>query len=430
MNPLYSYILEVAAGSGILVGTYVLLLEKRASFRICRTYLLVSGLFAAVVPLLDIPVWSAPSAKEVAQAAVGIPAATVLADKGTPVPWPAVIAAVWIAGILFLGSAMLRQFVTVRSLRRKARRTATSGYTIALTHEPTGSFSFLRTIYLREGTPEPQQSHIIAHEASHIFHRHTYERLVMEGLKILFWWNPFVRLTVCKLIEVHEFEADRDVLARGYAPSAYADTIFAQFFGHNPDIANGLHDSLTKKRLLMMTTNSPGRHSLLRLAATLPAIFGVLCAFAFTTRAADLAEPFPASGNPPSTTESPQTMLPSCSDREADPGEPFLVVETMPRFRGGELNDFRNWVQAQLVYPAEARKKRLSGRVIVKFVVEKDGSLTDVKIVESPDEALSNEVIRVLKLSPKWTPGMQRGQNVRVQFTLPIAFSLPQQQQH
>lgn len=287
----------------------------------------------------------------------------------------AIITGVWIAGVLILGSGMYRQILKIQALRRNTLRTIASGYTVILMQQPIGSFSFLRTIYLREGIPEPQRSHIIAHEASH-----TCERLVMEGIKILFWWNPFVRIASRKLIEVHEFEADRDVLRQGYSASAYADTVFAQFFGYNPDIANGLYDSLTKKRFQMMTANSSERHSLFRLAATLPAIAGIVCTFAFTTRAAEPREPLRTPESPVATAAGTETTSPIAGEGQ---DKPFLIVEKMPRFEGGELNDFRNWVQAQVLYPEEALKKQLAGRVTVKFVIETDGSVSDIEIVES-----------------------------------------------
>lgn len=482
MDALYTYLLQVAIGSGTLVGVYILLLEKRVSFRASRTYLLVTTLFAAIIPLIKIPVWSASDAQVAVQIGVGMPTATILADEGAVISWFQIIGTIWVIGTLILSSSMLRQVVKIHALRRSARRTSVSGYTVAYTQEQIGSFSFLRTVYLWDGTPLPQQRHIIAHEASHIRHRHTCERLVMETLKTLLWWNPFVWIASRKLIEVHEFEADRDVLGQGYIASDYADTIFGQIFGYNPDITNGLHDSLTKKRLQMMTTNTKGRHDLLRLAATLPVIVGLLCAFSFTTRAANTTEHsapespetaqkstiqnnqqvtvtrnadgtvslmshstnqnadgtanptytlashvmIPSSSNEAGNSSDMQTYeVTSIQNKDKTDDEPFLVVEQMPRFQDGELNTFRLWVQSQVTYPVEALKQNIQGRVVVSFVIGRNGSLGDIQILQSPDEVLGNEAIRILKTSPKWTPGTQRGETVRVKYTLPIDFRLP-----
>lgn len=103
---------------------------------------------------------------------------------------------------------------------------------------------------------------------------------------------------------------------------------------------------------------------------------------------------------------------------------PFVKVEQMPSFMGGDLMTFRNWAMKQVRYPQVAWENNITGRVLLTFVIERDGSLTNIKILQTPDESLSNEAIRIMKLSPKWTPGMQRGQAVRVKYTLPIDFRL------
>jgi TonB family protein len=102
----------------------------------------------------------------------------------------------------------------------------------------------------------------------------------------------------------------------------------------------------------------------------------------------------------------------------------FIKVESMPTFQGGDLNGYRNWVQSQLQYPAEAKEKGIKGRVIFSFVVEKDGSVSEFKVLNTPDKLLSAEVERVFKLTPKWEPGKQNGNAVRVKFTVPIVFTL------
>ena len=103
---------------------------------------------------------------------------------------------------------------------------------------------------------------------------------------------------------------------------------------------------------------------------------------------------------------------------------PYIKVEKMPTFQGGDLNVFRNWVQSNVKYPQESQEKALQGRVVCSFVVEKDGSLTEFDVLQSPDKSLADEVVRILKTSPKWEPGEQRGEKVRVKYTVPIVFSI------
>lgn len=692
MKALALYALEVLACSGVLLAAYAILLERRVRFGWCRVYLLLSTLLAAVIPLLRIPVWPGPVI-EVAPA-VAVPAADWTAEvvgEATPTLTPETVClAVYLLGAALIAGVMLWQAVRIRRLRRGAEITRTDRFTLVRTPQRIASFSFFRSIYVWDQTPVREMKAIVAHEASHIAHRHSAERIAMECMKAALWWNPFVWITARRLTEAEEFEADSDVLAGGYDIEDYMKTIFRQLFGYSPEIANGLRDSLTKKRFKMMTTKTPGRYALLRLAGTLPALIGLLCAFSFTTRAAEFRTPetveapadtatknvrikvskdgrplsgaiilvagstkgtvTDAEGNasidaqpgatlvisyvgcetekirlsdqpgaeghilalkaetndlapvsvPPggqkasaaeagqggdhrkidiqiqlieikkdnidtsrpatgatikvvgstkgvvandtglaridvaegsvleilypgyqrtwltTNTESyyrialvpedaqtnhPKMRIRSEKGMQAEPlyivdgveqadidnlnanevlsmsvlkdqvstalygprgkngviiittrrsakpvteeatfdpatgaiktadagrDEPFFIAEAMPLFQGGDLNAFRSWTQRQILYPAEAMKQGIEGRVVVTFVVEADGSVDDIRILQSPDQLLTDEARRVIASSPagSWTPGQQRGKNVAVKYTLPVDFRL------
>ncbi len=110
---------------------------------------------------------------------------------------------------------------------------------------------------------------------------------------------------------------------------------------------------------------------------------------------------------------------------EAEPAvedEIFLVAETMPSFMDGNLETFRTWVMQNVKFPQIALENNLQGRVVLSFVIDKDGRLTNIEVLQSPDRSLSEEAIRVLSKSPKWSPGKQRNQTVRVKYTLPVEF--------
>ena len=102
----------------------------------------------------------------------------------------------------------------------------------------------------------------------------------------------------------------------------------------------------------------------------------------------------------------------------------FVKVERMPSFAGGDLNTFRMWFGGEFKYPAIAAENGIQGRLVVKFVIEKDGRLTNIEFLQSPDPVFNDEVIRVLKKSPKWTPGYQQDRPVRVSYVLPIDIRL------
>ena len=104
--------------------------------------------------------------------------------------------------------------------------------------------------------------------------------------------------------------------------------------------------------------------------------------------------------------------------------EPFIIAEEMPQFMGGDLNKFRSWVQERLRYPTIAAENGIQGTVTLSFVVERDGTLTSISVLQTPDRSLSEEATRVLQTSPKWTPGKQRSTPVRIKYTLPVQFKL------
>jgi TonB family protein len=104
--------------------------------------------------------------------------------------------------------------------------------------------------------------------------------------------------------------------------------------------------------------------------------------------------------------------------------EVFIIVEDMPAFRGGDAGEFRKYIEQNLIYPEMAAKKGIQGKVFVQFTVNKKGQVVDVKVVRSVHPLLDAEAIRVIKSSPTWSPGKQRGKLVNVQFTSPIVFGL------
>ena len=107
----------------------------------------------------------------------------------------------------------------------------------------------------------------------------------------------------------------------------------------------------------------------------------------------------------------------------ADNDKIFDVVEQMPEFPGGQAALLK-WIGGNVKYPAIAEENGIQGRVVCTFIVDRDGSITDVKVARSIDPSLDNEAVRVLSQMPKWKPGMMKGQPVRVKYTVPVTFKL------
>ena len=119
-----------------------------------------------------------------------------------------------------------------------------------------------------------------------------------------------------------------------------------------------------------------------------------------------------------------ETTVVEVEEEEIEDDQPYIKVEKMPTFMGGDLNTFRKWVQERIKYPQIAQENGITGRVVLSFVVEKDGSLTNIQVLQSPDRSLGEEASRVLATSPKWEPGQQSSQKVRVKYTLPVMFQI------
>ena len=105
-------------------------------------------------------------------------------------------------------------------------------------------------------------------------------------------------------------------------------------------------------------------------------------------------------------------------------GDTFMFVEQMPTFKGGGIEKFREWIYKHTNYPQAAVDGKIKGKVTLTFVVEKDGSVSSISVVHGAHPLLDNEAIKVISESPKWSPGLQRGQPVRVRYVIPVTFTL------
>lgn len=586
---MYILLAEILIVSALLLIGYRLLLERRTDFRWCRLYLVVLPLLSVVIPLLEIPLWPAKAAlMPVVTIGEGgaVVAAEVVTEQAPIITLSDIVLALYCVGVVLLMVLLLYQLWRIRKLERDASIDYVDGVRVVRTLVPVASFSFFHTIYVNRNTSDEDLAIIIKHECSHIAHHHSYERLAMELQKALLWWNPFVWYAARLLTEVEEFEADRDVLNEGEDRTIYIQTIFKQMFGYSPEIANSLRDSLTKKRLIMMTTKIKSRYARLRQVAILPLMLALVVAFGTTARAAqeqdedkksyflmnlakdDIKPIFLVDGKVEENVEDVDANMiasitivksdvkkmtellkgTSFSEEEAmqrgvvsvqmvKPGnfvkvgeealykgvilnydeEPVvgarikvgergvvtdmngrfemratrgeageigmdgymiqaihfsnnseqviyiskekdksqsirLMVDNsgilqksepthysfkpvsdnesdavvkadqMPTFQGGGLEDFRSWVMTQVRFSKEMLDTGVYGRVVAAFVVNTDGTVGNVNILKSPDKIFSDEVIRVLKNSPKWQAGMQDGKAVKVKYTIPINF--------
>ena len=313
------YLIEALFCSGVLLAFYRLLLVRRVSFRACRRYLLAALALSVVIPALDIPLYPAPEPipGSVAEPVFPVPAAAhteerdfaAVAAREPLQPEPVDrrrllrggLAAVYGAVVAVSLGLLVVRLARLRRLRRGARLTPCKGYTLAESPQVPTPFSFLCTVYMGPGYAGERREMVLCHEASHVRHRHSVENLFAETVRCLLWINPFVWIAQRWLREVHEWEADRDVLDAGYDLTRYRIVLFHQLFGYNPDIACGLNHSLTKTRFAMMTRFRKRRHTALRFGAAIPVVAGMMMLCSFTTRDPEppAATPRPAADDAP-----------------------------------------------------------------------------------------------------------------------------------
>ncbi len=114
------------------------------------------------------------------------------------------------------------------------------------------------------------------------------------------------------------------------------------------------------------------------------------------------------------------------SDNNEDDSDnvPFQLVEVKPQFNGGDANEFSKWVNSHLEYPEEAKELCITGRVTLQFTIKADGRVTNVRVLQGLEESLDKEAVRVVSMSPKWSPGRIKGRAVDVTFTFPVIFQL------
>lgn len=252
---------------------YCLLFGRRTSYRSRRVYLLSTAVAAALIPAVDIRIGNTAL-----YALTGWMADTVGAGRGIEI--------LYLAGVLLSASVYgYRLAVLLRDIRRNTvARYVRDGRTVVETALPC-SFSLLDKVYISKNLSGTGKDMVISHEASHLRHGHTWEKLLMQVLKTVMWFNPFVHLAAVKLDEVHEYEADRDVLRAGYGRKVYAVTILGNVMNAQsgkegyviglPYCPSAFHRTLTGERLKQMLRPAGNRKNI---AAFLLAL---LC-FAFT----------------------------------------------------------------------------------------------------------------------------------------------------
>lgn len=407
-----NYIIELCAIHMVLFLGYWFILRKERQFSFMRLYIVGSTLLSLLIPLLKLPkliignqpieIINIPSG----QADMLTLNAVVITPGSDFTYWGADLL-MWVCfsiSLFLLIKYIVDVFYLVR-LERKSTYEKFNDLYIRRVDEIEGSFTFFNWIFLSNKIDKDQKDYdiILKHEKAHASLGHTYDILFLELFKICFWWLPTTWLAAKEIKKIHEYQADAYAL-KSYDVDHYSSILISSTLKSNGfSLASSFHDGLILKRLKIMKQKT--KNVSLWKIGTLSSIGALL--FIVFACSEDLGA------------QSEELSVNSEKIQE----EVFTKVEEAPAPEGG-MDKFYSYITKNIKYPQLARKQGIEGLVNVQFVVEKDGTLTNIKVIDGIGAGCDDEAIRVLQSASAFTPGRQRGKAIRVQMTLPIIFKL------
>ena len=432
------YILKVSLSLAAFYLFYKLLCSRDTWHRFNRRLLLFILALSTVIPFLYIDLGVAVReasvvVEELATAFVldveegnsvnGVEATATLWQRipWQQIPWRGLLATVYLIGLLVCVVHFVGSLLSIRRLIRKGKRRELADGTILVAHDKGyGPFSWMRYVIASAQDLDENFDMILAHERAHICLHHSWDLLFVQLCAMAQWFNPAAWLLKRELEAIHEYEADSATLRQGFDARQYQLRLFEEAVGVKFNtITNNFNNCSTKKRIIMMMKRQTSPWARLKALFVLPVAFAAVTVISCTSPKEKKTE---ANQEPASAPEM-QVVTYAPQPKEAVQGEVFQVVEEQPMFPGG-MGEMMKYLQENIKYPEQAKSNGVQGRVIVQFVVNKDGSISNDTVVRSVDPLLDAEAIRVVRSMPNWTPGKQKGEAVRVRFTLPVTFRL------
>ena len=434
MAPFFIYLIQVNIALALFYLLYAIVLKRDTFLRLRRFFFLSAIVFSLLYPLWSIPVlgdfWISSIASGEAEAMVFIeePGTAIVVEEDSAVKvavlWERIISLVYIIVTVVFLLRFIGQFLSVLRMNRKCERCIIIGVPVYQLKDDITPFSFFNRIFIHAGKhSEAELSQILLHEQTHVRQQHSIDIMLLELLCLFSWWNPFVWLMKREMAMNLEYLADNGVLREGVDSREYQYHLLRLTYHETAvQIVNNFNVSQLKQRIMMMNKTKSPTLKLAKYLLILPLAFLLIVANSCVNREKkNDGEAVTENGtSAPGSTDTPD-LLPE--EKVEDNSEIFVVVEEQPLFPGGNAA-MMQFLSDHIKYPTEAKEKGTEGKVIVNFVVEKDGRLSDFNVVRGIDPLLDNEAVRVLKLMPDWTPGKQRGETVRVRFTLPVVFRL------
>lgn len=422
------YLLQVNVGLILFYALYKLVCTRDTFFCSRRFILIVSLVLPFILPFIDVREWLESRDRMImlthfdySAVLPEIVVGSEAAETGNRVlvlsEW---IGYLYLAGIVVLLVRLAVQAFSLYRLIVRMPEKEINGVRIKCLNDPSGPFSFFGWIFMNPAAvKEDEISEILTHEMAHVKQHHSVDVLLAEMVSICCWMNPFAWLLKREVRLNLEFLADRKVMEAGFATKSYQYHLLGLAYNHKYGLSNNFNFSHLKQRIIMMNkkkSNAAGhiKYALFVLPAFALLVAGNISCSQDASQTEDAKEEVVAPVSP----EAKEAPADSTAKEEV-----FMVAEQMPEFPGG-MKEMLKFLQENVKYPENAMKNNVQGRVIVQFVIEKDGTPTEFKVLRSVDPDLDAEALRVMKAMPKWKPGMQKGQVVRVKFTVPVSFKL------
>jgi beta-lactamase regulating signal transducer with metallopeptidase domain len=491
----FEFLLKSALTLSLLYTLFFFFLRKETFHRFNRLCLLFSLVTSLLLPLVHIST-SHPTAVNKAVTAsttyiTTLPAIVVTAEsEAPPFTWSDVLAGIYWAGLCLMLFYLLIQIIqTYHIMQGGLRHTDEYGNTVILKEDVKSPFSIFHFIVMSVEDYEKQRHNILTHEQEHIRMGHSYDLLLLQAVKTLQWFNPFVWLLENDLKAIHEYQADEAVINQGIDAKQYQQLLVVKAVGNRlQPFANNLRRGSLKKRIIMMYQKKSNRWLMLKAVAILPVTCFAIYAFAtpeskvvekLKSQVAAIEQSIKNVETPvvEQTVEEPVAVVEQTTEPEMEtvaeetpetvvaPNDSIIdIPEKNAEFEGGYEAMYK-LIAENMKYPQIAKECEVQGRVSVRFVVERDGTISNVTIysnkaganvevrdVEGEDpnatvesytqkegdtqyltraefntarKALEEEAIRVvLTTSGKWQPAEDKGQKVRCRFNLPISYRL------
>ena len=473
------YLIKINVALILLYGFYRLTVSRDTFFGLRRLTLWLIYAVVLMVPALNLEYWVRDTPTMVSMANVYADTfypVVVVKAQASGITWMDMLLGIYWVGVAVLSLRLVWQLFSIIRLVVISRKQEVEGITVHLLKGDGSPFSFFRWVFMYPSTLEGRQLHeVMVHECTHVSGLHSLDTLFSELFSIACWFNPFAWLMKQEVRMNLEYLADESVLSDGNARKSYQYHLLGLAYrqpNESTKIANNFNLLPLKKRIKMMNKRRTSEIGKAKYFLFAPLAGVLLMVSNIESVAREIGEQIPevaevqqkaeqalnadvAVANPMAK-DAVEMMNPAeAEEMEADKAAEAALIaveqakqaaeekvktkpqtdttkkknswdcipETMPYFPGGNVLMLK-YLADNIKYPASAVKAKKQGRVIVGFIVQKDGSITHAKIVRSIDPELDAEALRVVKGMPKWTPGTQLGKPVSVKYALPVKFSL------